>query len=162
MALVLTVQIACDKKDIPTRRQLIQWVGAALTCHSEQETEIEPLTQEITLRVVDKEESGFLNTKFRRKSYPTNVLSFPAGATVGENNYLGDLVVCAPLVYEEAIAQQKPLVAHWAHLVIHGVLHLLGYDHEQPDEAVIMEALEVTVLASLGYDNPYQSDQLHS
>jgi probable rRNA maturation factor len=111
---------------------------------------------ELTLRLVDEAESRDLNSRYRGKDAATNVLSFPAQIPPDLGiPLLGDIVICAPLVDEEARAQGKPVQAHWAHLVIHGVLHLLGHDHEAEQEAREMETLEVDLLFSLGYDNPY-------
>jgi probable rRNA maturation factor len=111
---------------------------------------------ELTVRLVDEAESQELNSRYRGKDAPTNVLSFPAELPPGTGiPLLGDIVICAPLVQIEAMAQNKPVRAHWAHLVIHGVLHLIGHDHQGEQEAEAMEALEVDLLFSLGYDNPY-------
>jgi probable rRNA maturation factor len=110
----------------------------------------------LTLRLVDRDESRALNLRYRGQDKPTNVLSFPAGLPCGlDLPLLGDIVICAPLVGEEAEKQHKSLQSHWAHLVIHGVLHLLGHDHQDEKEAVDMEAIEVDLLASLGFSDPY-------
>lgn len=106
---------------------------------------------EITLRIVGSAEGQQLNRDYRGKDYATNVLSF----AYDEPGYLGDIVICAPVVAAEALAQHKPLRAHWAHMVIHGVLHLLGHDHLHPAEAEIMEALEKKQLARMGFADPY-------
>jgi probable rRNA maturation factor len=106
--------------------------------------------------LVDEPESRALNERYRGKDRPTNVLSFPAELPEElDIPLLGDIVICAPLVAEEASSQGKPVEAHWAHLVVHGVLHLLGHDHQLESEAREMEALEVELLASLGFPNPY-------
>lgn len=110
----------------------------------------------LSIRLVDKDESAALNSHYRHKSGPTNVLSFPFEAPPGMTlNLLGDLVICTPVVRREAEEQGKPLLAHWAHMVVHGVLHLRGYDHLTPTEAECMETLETAILARLGYANPY-------
>ena len=106
---------------------------------------------EITLRIVDADECLSLNQSWRGKAYATNVLSFP----MGEKDYLGDIVICAAVVAREALEQSKSPRAHWAHLVVHGVLHLMGHDHIADDEAEIMEALERRLLAKMGFADPY-------
>ncbi|MEW5755579.1 MAG: rRNA maturation RNase YbeY [Pseudomonadota bacterium] len=133
---------------LPTDRQIDAWVRAALR---EQRAEAE-----LTVRIVEEDESAELNTAYRRKQGPTNVLSFPFESPPGlELPLLGDVVICAAVVAREAEEQGKPLEAHWAHMVIHGTLHLLGYDHIEPAQAETMEALEIALLRTLGYDNPY-------
>ncbi len=138
-ALKIVVQNPSAETDIPTDIQLIQWAEAALDTRSEQ--------AEITIRIVDPSEGTALNTQYRHKEGPTNVLSFSYMPPTGmEALLLGDIVICAAVVAAEAKDQQKSLDAHWAHMVVHGVLHLLGYDHEQVAEALIMEALENRIL----------------
>ena len=111
---------------------------------------------ELTIRVVDEEESQSLNSQYRGKDNPTNVLSFPFEAPAEiELDLLGDLVICAPVVGKEATEQSKEEIAHWAHMVIHGTLHLQGYDHIEDEEAEAMEALEVKILSALGFPDPY-------
>ncbi|MCZ6560868.1 MAG: rRNA maturation RNase YbeY [Gammaproteobacteria bacterium] len=133
---------------MPGEKRLRAWVIAAL-----QQQEVD---REITIRIVNQPESQSLNAQYRDQDKPTNVLSFPADLPAGvDHPWLGDLVICAPLVECEATEQGKEVQEHWAHLVIHGVLHLLGHDHQQADEAKAMEALETTILASLGYPDPY-------
>lgn len=112
----------------------------------------------LSVRIVGAAESRRLNAVWRGKDKPTNVLSFPSGVarvTVGEPYPLGDLVICAPVVAREAREQRKAPAAHWAHMVVHGVLHLLGYDHEIDRDAQVMEAREMNLLAKFGYSNPY-------
>ncbi|MGB5345393.1 MAG: rRNA maturation RNase YbeY [Woeseia sp.] len=115
--------------------------------------------REITVRLVDRAESRHLNSRYRHRDAETNVLSFPAGEPFElppeEALPLGDLVLCAPLVAEEAASQRKSSADHWAHLLVHGTLHLLGYDHEADADAASMEALEVAILARHGVANPY-------
>jgi probable rRNA maturation factor len=112
---------------------------------------------ELAVRVVGSAESRRLNARYRGKDKPTNVLSFPAACTLqGAGRPLGDLVICAQVVRSEAREQRKPLAAHWAHLVVHGALHLIGYDHEREAEAQRMERREVVVLRRLGFANPYR------
>ncbi|MDX1915255.1 MAG: rRNA maturation RNase YbeY [Methylophilus sp.] len=139
--LSLSVQYASTQHSLPTRAQLRKWVKAALRVDTD-----------VTIRIVDAEEGQILNSAYRGKDYPTNVLTFP----LTEVPYLmGDIVICAPVVAAEAHAQNKPLEAHYAHLTVHGVLHLHGYDHLTEHQAALMESIEVTILQKLGYANPY-------
>jgi len=119
---------------------------------------------EMTIRLVDEAEGRELNHTYRHKDYATNVLSFPADVPdeLLDIPLLGDLVICIPVVEREAAEQGKALEAHWAHLVIHGCLHLLGYDHIEDDEAEEMEALERELLAELGHPDPYADDENES
>lgn len=145
----LDLQIATDAADLPSEAQFRLWVETALNGRREE--------AELTIRIVDDEEGAELNETYRGKQGPTNVLSFPFEAPPGVPlPLLGDIVICAPKVAREAAEQGKPLEAHWAHLTLHGCLHLLGYDHLEPEEAEVMEALETELLAALGYANPYQ------
>lgn len=148
----LDLQIACDDtSELPTQNEVQLWVDTALA-HYQKDSEL-------TVRIVELEESQQLNREYRDKDKPTNVLSFPFEVPEGiEMNLLGDLVVCAQVVKQEASEQSKPLRAHWAHMIIHGCLHLLGYDHIREDDAEEMEALEVKLLASLAINNPYITD----
>jgi len=146
--LTVDVQYAVSADGIPGIASIRQWVMQALPA--------EQASAELTIRIVDEAEITSLNMQYRGKDGATNVLSFPYEAMTGvETELLGDVVICAPVVASEAIAQGKPLEAHWAHLVIHGVLHLLGYDHKQSPDAVRMESTEAELLASLGYQKPY-------
>ena len=115
---------------------------------------------EMTIRIVDEKEMTMLNGTYRGKQYPTNVLSFPFDMSDDINleiPLLGDLVICAAVVEREALDQQKSVEAHWAHMVVHGTLHLLGYDHEKESDANVMEAKEINILQALGFNNPYQT-----
>ncbi len=115
---------------------------------------------ELTVRIVDGAEAAELNRRYRGRSGPTNVLSFPFDGMPGVDlPLLGDIVVCAPVVVREAREQGKPERAHWAHIVVHGVLHLLGYDHVEPEQARIMEGLEKQILGKLGIPDPYGDEQ---
>ena len=143
----IDLQNPADFADLPSEQRLQQWIEAALRGDSDD--------LEQTVRVVDALESGELNARYRGKQGPTNVLSFPADDGLLDYRCLGDLVICAPLVVEEARLRGVPVEAHWAHLVVHGMLHLQGYDHENAEQAAIMEALEVEILDTLGYANPY-------
>ncbi len=147
MAPKIDLQNPADFDDLPSEKSFRQWVEAAL---GEAGDDLEQ-----TVRVVDIDESTDLNTRYRNKNGPTNVLSFPADDAQLDYRCLGDLVICAPLVIEEARSRGLAVEAHWAHLVVHGMLHLQGYDHENADQASIMEALEVEILGTLGYANPY-------
>jgi probable rRNA maturation factor len=158
MTLRLHLQQATLLKPLPSRPQFRRWVLAALTGAEKFSTPIDSKTsRELTIRLVDEVESAELNSTYRHKQGPTNVLSFSfdSPAAIDVPAYLGDLVICAPLVLTEAEQQQKSLSAHFAHLTIHGVLHLLGYDHETELEAQVMEALETTILAQLRIADPY-------
>ena len=144
----MELQLACEAGGLPSQQQFTSWAAAAI--------EAERLPVELVIRVVDEAESQALNHRFRDKNGPTNVLSFPFEAVPGlQLNHLGDLVICAPVVQREAAEQGKPVEAHWAHMVIHGVLHLQGYDHQLESDAVNMETLEIRILQQLGYANPY-------
>lgn len=115
---------------------------------------------ELSIRLVDEAESAELNQTYRHKIGPTNVLSFPCEVPPGVPcTLLGDLVICVPVVEREALEQHKQPEAHWAHMVVHGVLHLRGYDHIEDADAVEMESLEIQILSRLGYPNPYESEE---
>jgi probable rRNA maturation factor len=151
----IDLQEASEHTNIPTLSQLSTWVDAALSFSIDDKAEHEQ-EFELTIRIVDEEESQALNSQYRGKDKPTNVLSFPFEAPAEiELNLLGDLVICAPIVAQEASEQSKKEIAHWAHMVIHGTLHLQGYDHIEDEEAEEMEALEVKILSKLGYPDPY-------
>jgi probable rRNA maturation factor len=145
----IDVQYAVSADGIPAAEQIRHWAEQALSAQQ--------AAAELSVRVVDEAEITALNRQYRGKDGPTNVLSFPYEAIPGiASNLLGDVVICAPVVAAESVAQGKPLEAHWAHLVIHGVLHLLGYEHHKEGEASRMEATEIELLAALGYANPYE------
>lgn len=144
----IEIQQESESSDVPDSSLLQTWVDAALKDY--------PADTELVIRIVDKPEISQLNEHYRAKPGPTNILSFPLDAPdYIETNLLGDLVVCAPILVEEALAQHKPLEHHWAHIIVHGVLHLLGYDHIEDDQAEVMEAKEIEILAQLHIDNPY-------
>lgn len=153
MSIELDLQLATEQQDqLPTLAQFQTWLDAAVSLFKEQ--------AEVTIRLVDQEESQELNRDYRGKDKPTNVLSFPFEAPPGiEIDLLGDLVICKQVVEQEAIAQEKPLQAHWAHMVVHGSLHLLGFDHINDDEAIEMETLETKILLKLGYADPYITEK---
>lgn len=149
------VEIQCASGEaVPHARDLRRWIAAALAAAPAGQRTGEPV--EISLRLVDRAEMTRLNAAYRGKRQPTNVLSFPADlpAELGEP-LLGDIVICAPVVRAEAAAQGKPEAAHWAHMAVHGTLHLLGMDHLEAGEAAAMETLESSILRSLGFACPY-------
>ena len=134
---------------LPSERSLRGWARAALATGA--------TAGELCLRVVDEDEMRALNARYRGRDYATNVLSFPAELPAGAPvALLGDIVLCAPVVEREACAQGKPGRAHWAHLVVHGTLHLLGHDHERPRDARRMESLEREILGAIGIPDPYE------
>ena len=145
----LDVQNACNSKNLPTEKHFQQWIDAVFSTLTHKDIEL-------TIRLVNIEESQQLNLQYRNINKPTNVLSFPFEVPEGiELNLLGDLVICSQVVEEEAIAQNKALFDHWAHMVIHGCLHLLGYDHINDIDADEMESIEVNILNKLTITNPY-------
>jgi probable rRNA maturation factor len=143
--LSLSVQYAAQGDAVPARHQFRKWVKAAL----EQDAQI-------TLRIVDAEEGQRLNREYRRKDYATNVLTFAYGQASPGMPLLGDIVLCAPVVAMEAREQGRQLLDHYAHLTVHGVLHMQGHGHDTDREAEEMESREAGILASLGYANPYE------
>lgn len=149
----IIVQRAVSDIFIPSNAHLKKWTKAVLK-------EKIP-NAELTIRVVDKDEITTLNSTYRNKNKPTNVLSFPFEMPPGveiETPILGDLIICAAVIEEEAKEQNKTPESHWAHMVVHGTLHLLGYDHVKNDEAIKMESEEITILAELGFNDPYHID----
>ncbi|WP_165310588.1 rRNA maturation RNase YbeY [Vibrio ziniensis] len=154
MGIALDLQLAVeDENGLPSEEHFVTWLEAAITPFQQQ--------AEVTIRIVDSEESHQLNMDYRGKDKPTNVLSFPFEAPPGmELDLLGDLVICRQVVEQEASEQNKPLLAHWAHMVVHGSLHLLGYDHIEDDEAEEMESLETELLQKLGFDDPYLAEKM--
>ena len=150
MRLELDIQNVSTSMQVPGRAGLERWAAEVLIGRREH--------PELTIRVVDSAESATLNLRYRGKEGPTNVLSFPFQPPPGlpETGLIGDLVICAPVVEREAAEQVKTLEAHWAHMVVHGVLHLLGFDHSEEKEAERMEALEVQLLKELGFPRPYE------
>ena len=147
--LCLDLQIASEEDDLPSRRQLRHWALAALSGRMQE--------AEISLRIVGRAESQKLNRDYRQQDKPTNVLSFPANLPPElKLPLLGDLVICADVVAEEAQQQGKNLKAHWAHMLVHGTLHLLGYDHVEEADALTMEQLETEIITGLGFPPPYE------
>jgi probable rRNA maturation factor len=169
MGIKVDVQYASEQTDLPSKKSLTAWVKAVWqsplappSLPLQEDRKIarpsggKRKTVELTIRIVDETEAQQLNETWRQRSYPTNVLSFPYESPPGiEIPLLGDMVICAPVVAREASEQHKTLEAHWAHLVIHGTLHLLGYDHQEETQALAMETIEINVLNNLGYPNPY-------
>ncbi len=147
--LKLTIQNPAHYLDIPNKAEMRRWIICALQDKVNHAT--------ITVRVVNPHESQMLNERYRKKNNPTNILSFAYDIEDNQarGQLEGDLVICAEIVAKEALEQQKPIIAHWAHLIVHGILHLIGLDHESEKEAKYMESLEILLLAQLGYRNPY-------
>lgn len=154
LAIELELQIASEAQTLPHPSQFKEWISKTLADHYDD--------MEITIRIVDEEEMASLNEMFRRKKGPTNVLSFPAEVKPEFGmNALGDVVICAPVVQKESESTGIDLLAHWAHMVVHGTLHLLGHDHIDPNEAKEMEDLETKILLQLGYSAPYGEIKPH-
>lgn len=148
-ALTLDMENVSSVVQVPDEDRVHQWASAALH-------EVDRAL-ELSIRIVDEAESAELNEQYRHKTGSTNVLSFPADLPDELNlPLLGDLVICAPVVEQEAAQQNKDVEAHWAHMVIHGCLHLIGYDHVQENDAEMMETLETNILVSLGFPPPYE------
>ncbi len=148
---LIEIQTIFSSDGQPDQQQIQQWVDAALS-DFDQDTEI-------VVRIVDEKEISELNEQYRHKHGPTNILSFPVEVPEGiELDLLGDLVICAPVMEKEAREQNKALADHWAHIIVHGVLHLLGYDHLDEAEAELMENKEITILKTLSIQNPYLQD----
>jgi probable rRNA maturation factor len=151
MNICVDTQMACASEQVPDEDSIRYWASAALRD--------ELASVELSLRIVDEQESAALNQQYRGKLGATNVLSFPFDAVTPEPlPILGDIVICAPVVNREAIEQDKSAEAHWAHMCVHGVLHLLGYDHVGDHDAEVMEALEISILQELGFSSPYADE----
>lgn len=154
-AVVVDVQVACSNPDIPAKTHIEDWIGRAIDAAGPDTA----AGAEVSVRLVDREEMQALNRDFRGMDRTTNVLSFPAGETTGLPSDvpppLGDIVICAAVVSDEAARQGKLVADHWAHLLVHGTLHLLGYDHESDAEAAEMEAVETRILGAAGLADPY-------
>lgn len=159
MNLTVALEKTCSDPDVPEPEQFTAWaVAAQQACPA-------LLTQDLLLgiRIVDEEESAKMNNQYRQRNGATNVLSFPSNIPAPVSMLLdelpvGDLLICAPIVRAEAQAQGKALEAHWAHMVIHGILHLNGHDHEHDAEAEIMESLETRIMQTLHYPDPYRQE----
>jgi probable rRNA maturation factor len=148
MTLIVDIQMASASEEAPDPQSIERWVGAAIGNQRE--------STELSVRIVDAEEGQALNEQFRSSTGATNVLSFPFENESPEPlPLIGDIVICAPVVAKEAREQNKALNAHWAHMMIHGVLHLLGYDHQNENDANLMESLETEIMQGLGFPPPY-------
>ena len=145
---IIAIQDMVHTKPILKKTQCLKWLMYVVDKNAE-----------ITIRIVDNDESINLNNIYRKKKYPTNVLSFLVDDEV---HLIGDIVLCAPVIEKEALEQSKKIEAHYAHLIIHGALHLYGYDHENKKDADIMEAKEIKILTKLGYKNPYLTEESKS
>lgn len=149
MSFQIDIEINSQSQALPAQELIERWIAAALESQQLQEAEV-------SVYIVDEAEGQELNAQYRSKDYPTNVLSFPADLPEElDIPLLGDLVICAPVVEREAQEQGKALEAHWAHMLVHGSLHLLGYDHIDDAEADEMEALETHIITGLGFPAPY-------
>lgn len=149
MNLTLELQLVASTRQVPGEAEFQRWVLAVLEGRLD--------AAEVVIRVVDEQESQQLNRDYRGKDKATNVLSFPFDVpSQVESAHIGDLVICAPVVIREAAEQQKPAVDHWAHMVVHGMLHLLGFDHQDEAEANEMESMERGILGSMGIPDPYE------
>lgn len=156
MAYHVDLQNACDDPIPVSDEKLISWAELPLSDHLQ--------TAELTVRLVDDKEMTQLNHAYRQQNKATNVLAFPSAIPAGvelEYPLLGDVIICPSVLRAESIEQDKPLAEHWAHIIIHGVLHLLGYDHIQESDAEVMQATEIKLLAKLGFSNPYHIEGSH-
>ena len=151
---VVQVLVACEVPEIPNDEAIRHWVTATLDAASAE------VAVDVSVKIVDAEEMQALNRDYRDTDKPTNVLSFPAAPVAGlpaeEAGVLGDIAICAEVVYDEAREQRKTPAAHWGHMLVHGTLHLLGYDHVNADDAAAMEALETRILEAGGVADPYR------
>ncbi len=145
----LDIQIACQNLSVPAKEELLTWIEAALQHKNK--------NKNVSLRIVDRKEMQQLNAQYRNKDKPTNVLSFSCDLPDDvDDPLLGDIVICGPVIEQEAKEQKKQVKAHWAHLLVHGTLHLQGYDHVNASEASLMEGLETDILVNLGFPEPYE------
>jgi probable rRNA maturation factor len=153
MRLRLNVHYAVSRRTLPNESTLRRWARAALVGMRRK-------TVGLSVRIVGASEGKSFNQRYRRKRRPTNVLSFPYDAPAGlRTDILGDLVICAPVVQREAKALAVPAEAHWAHMLVHGIMHLRGYDHHTEEQALIMERREAQILKRLGFNDPYTPDR---
>ena len=160
--LSLSVQYVHHPEQVPSRAQFRRWVSASLLPLAQRERgRVEGEAVQVALRLVDEDEGRALNRNYRGQDHATNVLTFAYGETAFDPacSTSGDIVLCTPVVETEAKQQGKDLLAHYAHLTVHGMLHLQGYDHDADQDAVIMEAREATILAKLGFGDPYAGEE---
>lgn len=149
----IDIQHACRDKPPVTDALLSHWATRAIETQTD--------CAEITLRLVNRDEVTQLNHLYRKQNKATNVLAFPSNIPdhiTEDVPFLGDVIICPAVLHDESITLNKPLIAHWALIVVHGVLHLLGYDHINDDDATVMQTLEIKLLAELGFDNPYPTE----
>ena len=145
----LFVDNQTDSKEIPSDLEIAGWVSAALAIQTDD-------YHELGIRIINEQDSSYLNSTYRNKGGATNILSFPCESSAEiDIRILGDLAICQPVVAREAMTQGKPYRSHFAHMIVHGVLHLLGYDHMVDKDAQEMEQIEIAVLAKIGIKNPY-------
>ena len=157
MNVTIELMNASSDSDLPALKDFQHWTEATILALQQFDEINVPDSPELSIRVIDENESADLNLNYRQKSGPTNILSFPFSGIQGTDiSLLGDIAICAPLVRQEAVQQDKTLEAHWAHLTVHGVLHLNGFDHEEVLAAKEMETLETDILKTLGFPDPYQ------
>ncbi len=150
MSIKIEIQYATEINDLPEEGLIKKWVNSSLNGYIE--------NAELTIRIVDKAEGAQLNEKWRNAQGPTNVLSFPySDLNETTKSIQGDIVICAPVILREAAEQKKSVEAHWAHIIVHGILHLLGYDHDNENDANEMESLETSILGKLKISDPYIS-----
>ena len=153
MTYLIDLQTALTQPILITDQEITEWATTALAYKYS--------SAEITIRLVEPNEMIYLNNTYRMQNKTTNVLSFPADIPQHINleyHFLGDIIICPQVLLEESVAQNRDLKAHWAHIVMHGVLHLMGYDHIYDDEALVMQTIEIELLRKLGFNNPYQED----
>jgi len=156
VSLSISVQFASKAKHLPTRAQVRRW---ALAAHRGAGASVAAANAMVTIRYVDEKEGHALNLQFRGKDYATNVLTFvhESAPFQDESAYAADIVICAPVIAREAREQKKPVAAHHGHMVLHGMLHAQGFDHEDSVEAEAMEAIEIALLRRFRIENPYES-----
>jgi probable rRNA maturation factor len=152
---LIDIQVADNLEiEVPDDARIRDWIIAVFTV-------LQRKPMAVTVRVVGEKEITALNLRYRNQEFSTNVLSFPFEPSLSESmELLGDIAVCATVVHREAVEQQQPVLAHWAHMIVHGVLHLYGYDHQHDDAAATMEALEISILGALGFPDPYQVEPI--